>query len=1003
MGPKQAGAPSAPGGRMAYLFSDCELDPYRLELRRGGEIVEIQPKPLEFLFYLVRNRERAVTKQELLAALWPDTAVTENSLTRVASLARLAIGEREGRGGVIRTLSRVGYRFEGAVREGTGDARAGADEEPPARALAPPIADAFVGREALLDDLTQAWERSEAGEGQIVLLFGDAGIGKTRAAQELATRVARTGAQVAIGRCPAARGAPAFWPWVQVLRDLVTEEQAAVLRARLGPGAAEIASLIPALQANGSREEIRAGVGGEQERFLLCDGIASLLAHLSRERPLLLWLDDLQWADAPSLVLLRHLPAALRNAHAMLIATVRSDDRDATPSLADGLADLARADHCKRYRLEGFSPDEVDQFLEARGRKGAPRRLVSELHRRTSGNPFFLREAVGWLEQTSLFDAAALGASFDIAIPPGVRDVIGSRVARVSEHCRRALSVGALIGREFVVHLLEPVAGLARADLLAVLDEAATAGLIQPLPEQPGRFTFVHELVREVLAAGLSSGERARLHQRIGRALEGLYADEPEPPVSELAHHFHHASAAGEEERALEYAMRAAADANAVLAWEDAALHLERALHALDTLGGRPERRLDLLLKLTEARLLSGSVEATRDAALRAAQVARAQDDGAALVQAALGYGGLALWGVPTSPDRRALLEEALVAVGPAPSRERAQVLSRLIAERPDTDVLERVRPLAVEAIGIARGLGDPECLAETLHAYHFVLQGPDHLDERAEIAREVLSLGGRAQLSWAVRENLAADLLMRGDIEGCRRELALAGAAAEKLRHPAFLWLTEGTRASLALLEGRLDEAEERAREALSVGQRTANPNAVALFIGHAHLLARERGTIGEIATTIAQQGAGVQWVGSYARVGFIALFSELGRTNEARAGFRTLASEGFRTLPRRDDWIGSMVELAKLCADLGETESAPVLEELLKPFLGWHAVYQGPLFYLGPVSRALAHLAAVQGRTAQAKKLLQRARTEAEAVQSPPWVARIDRELAALAKTRT
>ena len=983
---------------MAYLFSDCELDPYRLELRRGGDLVEIQPKPLEFLFYLVRNRERAVTKHELLSALWPDTAVTENSLTRVASLARLAIGEREGRGGVIRTLSRVGYRFEGAVREGSVEPHAGMEEEPRARAVAAPVADSFVGREALLDDLTHAWERSEAGEGQIALLFGDAGIGKTRAAQELATRVARTGAQVAIGRCAASRGAPAFWPWVQVLRDLVTEEQAAALRARLGPGAAEIASLIPALQASGSREETRAGVGGEQERFLLCDGIASLLAHLSRERPLLLWLDDLQWADAPSLVLLRHLPAALRNSSAMLIATVRPDDRDATPSLADCLADLARADHCKRFRLEGFSPDEVDLFLEARGRKGAPRRLVSELHCRTSGNPFFLREAVGWLEQTSLFDAAALGASFDIAIPPGVRDVIGSRVARLSEDCRKALAVGALIGREFVVHLLEPVAGLARSELLAVLDEAAAAGLIQALPEQPGRFGFMHDLVREVLAAGLSSGERARLHQRIGRALEGLYGQEPEPPVNELAHHFHHASAAGEEERALEYAVLAAADANAVLAWEDAALHLERALNALDTLGGQPERRLDLLLKLTEARLLSGSVEATRDAAVRAAQAARGQGDKRALVQAALGYGGLALWGVPTSPDRRALLEEALVAVGPAPSRERAQVLSRLIAERPDTDVLERVRPLAAEAIEIARGLGDPECLAEALHALHFVLQGPDHLDERAGIAREVLALEGRAQVSWAVRENLAADLLMRGDIDGCRRELAVARTAAEQLRHPAFLWLTEGTRASLALLEGRFDDAEERAREALSVGQRTANPNAVALFLGQAHILARERGTIAELASTVAQWVAGVQWIGTYARVGFVALFAELGRTNEARVAFRALASEGFGAMPRRDDWLGSLTELAKLCADLGETDSAPVLEELLTPFLGWHSVYQGPLFYLGPVSRALAHLAAVQGRIAQAKKLFRRARTEAEAVQSPPWVTRIERELAAL-----
>lgn len=986
---------------MAYRFGDCELDPDRLELRRGGVAVDVQPKPLELLFYLVRHRERAVSKQELLTALWPDVAVTENSLTRVVSLARLAIGEREGKASVIRTLPRMGYRFEGTVEAADVAPGAGAKAaaKPAVAARSPAEADAFVGREALRDELKQAWQRCEAGHGQIVLLLGDAGIGKSRAAQDLADRVARGGARVAIGRCPAACGAPAFWPWVQVLRELVTEEHAAALRARLGSGAAEIASLLPALASpEGAAPGASRVAGGEQERFLLCDGVASLLAQLSRERPLLVWLDDLQWADPPSLVLLRHLAPALRHARAMLIATVRPDDRDATPSLGECLADLARAELCRRVRLDGFSEEEIDRFLAARGHAGMPRQLVSMLQRRTAGNPFFLREAVLWLERRALFDAAALGAPIEIEIPPGVRDVIESRVAPVSARCREALGVAALVGREFVVHLLEPVLGLARPEMLALLDEAAEAGLVHALPEQPGRFAFAHELVREGIAEGLSSGERAHLHQRIGQALEDLHEFDPEPPVTELAHHFHRAIPVGEEERALRYARLAAAQAHAVLAWEDEALHLERALQALDALGGSPKRRLDLLLGLTEARLLTGSVAATRDAALRAAEVARAQGDKHALVQAALGYGGLALWGVPTSPDRRALLEEALDAVGPAPTRTRAEVLARLIAERPEGDVLGRVRPLAEEAIGIARDLGDAEVLAEALHAHHFVLQGPDHLDERAALARELLSLGGRIERRWAVRENLAADRLMRGDIEGCRSELALARAEAEASRHPAFAWLSEGTRASLALLEGRFDEAEEQAREALSIGQRTANPNAAALFMGQAHLLARERGRLAELMTTVAQQVASVQWVGSYARVGFASLFHELGRREEARAGLQALVDEGLAALPRRDDWLASLAELAKLCADLGESEHAREIEGLLAPFAGWHAVYQGPLLYLGPVSRALGWLAAVQGRAGEAKKLLQRARKEAESVQSPPWVARIERELAAL-----
>ena len=236
----------------------------------------------------------------------------------------------------------------------------------------------------------------------------------------------------------------------------------------------------------------------------------------------------------------------------------------------------------------------------------------------------------------------------------------------------------------------------------------------------------------------------------------------------------------------------------------------------------------------------------------------------------------------------------------------------------------------------------------------------------------------------------------MRGDADGCRHELARARAEARTLRNPAFLWLTEGTHASLALLEGRLDEAERLAHAALALGQRTANPNAEALFVGQAHLVARERGAQAELAATIAGRVTQLDWVGTYARVGLVALLFELGRRDEARGAFRALAAPGFASLPRRDDWLASVVELAALCAGLGEREHAAALEPLLAPFLGWHAVYQGPLLYHGPVSRALAHLAAAQGRREEARDLFSRARAEAASVGAAPWVARIESERA-------
>jgi hypothetical protein len=331
-------------------------------------------------------------------------------------------------------------------------------------------------------------------------------------------------------------------------------------------------------------------------------------------------------------------------------------------------------------------------------------------------------------------------------------------------------------------------------------------------------------------------------------------------------------------------------------------------------------------------------------------------------------------------------------------------VLARLIAERPEGDARGHALPLAAEAVAIARRIGDPECLAEALHARHFVLQGPDQLDERAALAREVLALGGKPEVAWAIRENLAADLLMRGDADGCRHELARARAEARAIRNPAFLWLAEGTHASFALLEGRLDEAERLAHAALALGQRTANPNADALFVGQVHLLARERGAQADLPASIAGRVTQLAWIGTYARVGLAALLFDLGRREEARAALRTLAAApGFASLPRRDDWLASVVELAVLCASLGEREHAAAIEPLLTPFLGWHAVYQGPLLYHGPVSRALAHLAGAQARRAEAHDLFSRARAEAASVGAAPWVARIELERDALKRGRT
>ncbi len=396
----------------------------------------------------------------------------------------------------------------------------------------------FVGREAALAALTAELDAALAGRGGVVVvLAGEPGIGKTRLAEELAAQATTRGALVLWGRCWEGEGAPAFWPWVQIVRGYVQTADPAALRQEIGVGAADIAQLVPALRERLPGLPTPPPLEPEAARFRLFDSLASFLRAAAR-RPLLLILDDLHWADAPSLALLRFAGRELEHAGPLVLGVYRHTEVDRAHPLLATLADLTRG-RGRRLLLGGLDQREVASFVALVAGVAPSPELAVALHRETDGNPFFVTEVVRLLaSQGRLAHAEAGPAVLTAGLPEGVKAVVAQRLGRLSDGCRRVLEVAAVLGRDFDLRALQPASGLDPGRLLGLLEEAEAARVVGAVPRGLGRWRFAHALVREVLYEGLPAARRVRLHGRVGQALEAVYAADPGPHLAELAHHF---------------------------------------------------------------------------------------------------------------------------------------------------------------------------------------------------------------------------------------------------------------------------------------------------------------------------------------------------------------------------------------------------------------------------------------------------------------------------------
>ena len=383
------------------------------------------------------------------------------------------------------------------------------------------------------------------------MLAGEPGIGKTRLAEETARYAAANGTRVFWGRCWEGGGAPAFWPWIQVIRSsLESARWSEGVPEHVKPGLVRIAQMVPALRPALPPSEPARGSGSEpprSDRFLLFDAISGLLKWLAGGGPLMLILDDVHAADEDSLVLLRFLARELAHTRAVIVATYREDELSQPVAHSALLAEIGREG--TTVPLRGLGVDEVAEFIGRVGAFPADRETATALHRATDGNPFFLDEIVRLV-------SAERGQRADrpiraFKIPDSIRTTIRRRLRPLTDRTRELLTIASVIGREFDAALLQEASGVPLDELLESLDEAAAGALVLEPEGDSDRYRFGHAIIAEVLRTELGRTARVRLHHRIATALERVHERDLEPHVAELAHHCIQSLPMGGAERAL--------------------------------------------------------------------------------------------------------------------------------------------------------------------------------------------------------------------------------------------------------------------------------------------------------------------------------------------------------------------------------------------------------------------------------------------------------------------
>ncbi len=468
----------------------------------------------------------------------------------------------------------------------------------------------FVGREHEVRQLQQTFDAAMSGQGGLVMVVGEPGIGKTSLVDQLATYVQLRGGMTLMGHCyeEGSLSLP-YLPFIEAMRSYVLVRDPDGLRSDLGSGASEVARIVSEVR---DKVNVTPSEGGdpEEQRWRLMEAVKDFLRNASQVQPLLLVLEDLHDADRGTLDLLEHLTRNLEGARLLITGTYRDVEVDRAHPLSGTLAELRRNQTFTRVPLRGLTVDEVHRMYTAiRGEERAWAQSEA-VHRQTEGNPLFIQEFLRYLVEEGLVVRQdgryqpVEGQGPGSNIPEGLKDVIGKRLSLLSEKTNQVLSIAAVVGREFRLDVLRLVTDLTEDEVIEALERATERAVIEVRSGMPANlsYRFTHAFFRQTLYEELSPPRRIRMHQQVARALEQVYGRRVEEHAAELAERYSYSSDPADLKKAVEYGELAASRAMAVYAYGEAVNHLERALEVQEVLDSDDKaKRCGLLLSLGEA------------------------------------------------------------------------------------------------------------------------------------------------------------------------------------------------------------------------------------------------------------------------------------------------------------------------------------------------------------------------------------------------------------------
>lgn len=838
----------------------------------------------------------------------------------------------------------------------------------------------FVGRHEPHRSLAAAMDATLRGEQRTVFVSGEPGVGKTALLAEFASSVHRSGAAVLYGRCDEELAVP-YQPWVEAIGHLVEHGADALLRDHVDSHGLPLSRLVPQVAARASG----AAAGSsdpETERYLMFQAVCALLDAAGSQSPLLVVLDDLHWADAPTLAMLRHLAATPMTSPPLIVATYRDSDVDRGHPLVDTLATLRRQDGFVRIALEGLGADEIAELVHAR--LGQPlgevdRDFAEALRQETAGNPFFTREILRDLAERAELSGFGRSGSGSVAIDPyrlpeSVMEIVRQRVDRLGADVHRTLSAASIVGRDFDLGLLAEVLDESEDLVLDRLEVASAASIIGEVAGVPDRFTFAHALAQHTMLAELSGARARRLHRRVAEAIERRWPDDPGERVGELARHWLAAVVPVDAERAVQAVLLAGRRALDALAPDEALRWFREGLELIDEVPDPDRsRRGRMLVLLGTAQKQTGD-PAYRATLLDAAATAREIGDTEALVDAALannrGYHSNS--GV-TDDERVEVIEAALEAVGEEDSVERALLLATLCAESNVERTPTELQRIADDALAMARRLGDPRTISEVVSRTRVAVHFLDTLDQRVPLYQESRRLAEQVGDPVVVFHSAQALLwagAARADMGVFDAQLATMVDISERIGQPILQWLTRYTQAMRAAIAGDLERSEALADQALEIGLASGQPDAATFWGGQVMRVRLMQGRLPELADLIAGMAAENSQFSVFRAVHAVAAV-QTGDDGLARSLIEAERTAGFDATHEMQ-WATGMTLWTEVAKRLGHKGAAAELTPLLVPFESLTA-FTG-LTYGGPLSFYLGELFALMGERDRAEASFER-----------------------------